>query len=49
MIGEHVFEHAAIANLYEVGEEDFITLSEARRKLLPLQQALPELPTAVAN
>lgn len=41
MRGEHVYEHADLAELTEIGEDEFITLAEARAKLLPLQQDLP--------
>lgn len=41
MMGEHVYEHADLAELTEVAEDEFITLAEAREKLLPLQQELP--------
>ena len=43
MLGEHVYEHAAIAELKEVHQDEYITLSEAREKLMPLQQDLPHL------
>ncbi|MDO3401693.1 hypothetical protein QWI29_16750 [Mycolicibacterium neoaurum] len=43
MIGEHVYEHADHAELIEVSPEEYITLEEAREKLLPLQRPLPVL------
>lgn len=50
MIGEHVYEHADLAEIKEIDEAEFITLAEAREKLLPLQKELPELePTVAAN
>ena len=41
--GEHVYQHSSITELKEVPPEEFITLEEARAKLMPLQQELPEL------
>lgn len=49
MMGEHVYEHAAIAELKEIGEDEYITLEEAREKLMPLQQELPALDLAAAK
>ncbi|WP_059014070.1 hypothetical protein [Mycobacterium sp. M26] len=46
MIGEHVYEHAAGNELVEVDESEFITLAEAREKLLPLLRPLPALELA---
>ncbi|BBC38507.1 hypothetical protein SGFS_098010 [Streptomyces graminofaciens] len=43
MIGEHVYEHVDKSQLIEVNPEDYITLAEAREKLLPLLRPLPEL------
>ncbi|OKH73787.1 hypothetical protein EB72_17955 [Mycobacterium sp. SWH-M1] len=43
MIGEHVFEHRDGAELIEISPGDYITLEEAREKLLPLQRPLPVL------
>ncbi|CAJ1507563.1 hypothetical protein [[Mycobacterium] burgundiense] len=43
MVGEHVYEHADLAELTEIAADEFITLAEAREKLLPLQQELPAL------
>ena len=48
MRGEHVYEHADLAELTEVGEDEYITLSEAREKLLPLQRDLPEFALGAA-
>lgn len=47
LIGEHVYRHSAGAELIEVGAEEYITLDEAREKLLPLQRALPPLDRSV--
>ncbi len=44
--GEHVYQHSAITEVKEVSPEEFITLEEARAKLMPLQQELPELALA---
>lgn len=41
MIGEHVYEHAALAYVTEIPAEEYVTLEEARERLLPLQQELP--------
>ena len=43
MKGEHVYEHADLASIVEIPEDEFITLAEAREKLLPLQKDLPKL------
>ncbi|MFI9388485.1 hypothetical protein [Kutzneria sp. NPDC052558] len=43
LIGEHVYRHSDGAELIEIGPDDFITLDEAREKLLPLQRELPPL------
>lgn len=40
MIGEHVYEHFDDAELIEVPQEEFITLAEAREKLVPLIEPL---------
>lgn len=47
LVGEHVYEHLAFRSEYEeVPPEDFITLDEAREKLLPLLKPLPDLTPA---
>ena len=43
LIGEHVYRHSAGAELIEVDADEYITLAEAREKLLPLQRPLPPL------
>ncbi|MFG1667730.1 hypothetical protein [Streptomyces sp. Y7] len=48
MIGEHVYQHEDFSRLIEVPEEEYITLDEAREKLLPLLKPLPELTPARA-
>ncbi|PQP12168.1 hypothetical protein [Rhodococcus opacus] len=45
MIGEHVYVHDAATNVIEIPEAEFVTLEEARAKLLPLLRPLPKLPT----
>lgn len=42
LIGEHVYEHAAAAELVEVPEDEFITQDEANRVLTPLIRPLPD-------
>lgn len=49
MMGEHVYEHADAAELIEVSADEFITLDEAREKLLPLQRPLPALDLTAAR
>ncbi|GAA4283808.1 hypothetical protein GCM10022261_13390 [Brevibacterium daeguense] len=41
LLGEHIFEHSESTRITEVPEEEFITLQEAREKLLPLLRPLP--------
>ncbi|GAA0382059.1 hypothetical protein Acor_52650 [Acrocarpospora corrugata] len=41
MLGEHVYEHAAIAEIVPIPEEDFITLEYAKEVLTPLLRPLP--------
>ena len=41
LIGEHVYEHAILAELIEVPEDQFITQAEADRRLTPLIRPLP--------
>jgi len=43
LIGEHVYRHSGATELIEVDADEFITLEEAREKLLPLQRELPPL------
>lgn len=44
MIGEHVFEHLVARRTWQIPAEEFITLEEAREKLMPLLVELPEVP-----
>jgi len=46
LIGEHVYEHADHVEIREVPESEFITLNEAREKLLPLLRPLPVFESA---
>ncbi len=46
MIGEHVYEHGALADIVEIPGSEFITLDEARQKLLPLLRPLSVFDTA---
>jgi hypothetical protein len=46
LIGEHVYEHTDHAEIVEIPESEFITLDEARQKLLPLLRPLPVFHTA---
>ncbi|MDP7705906.1 MULTISPECIES: hypothetical protein [unclassified Mycobacterium] len=41
LAGEHVYEHAHSSQLIEIPADEYITIEEAREKLLPLQRALP--------
>jgi hypothetical protein len=41
LIGEHVYEHAAHTETVQIPESDFITLDEAKEKLIPLIRPLP--------
>jgi len=43
LIGEHVYRHSDGAELIEVNPDEYITLAEARDKLIPLQRPLPPL------
>lgn len=46
LIGEHVYRHSDGAELIEVDADEYITLEEARSKLLPLQRPLAPLDLA---
>jgi len=41
LVGEHVYENKALAEIVEVGPEDFLTVEDARARLLPLLRPLP--------
>lgn len=41
LIGEQVYENKALFSVSEVPEEDFITLDDARKRLMPLLRPLP--------
>lgn len=41
MIGEQVYENRAFFEIKEIAEEDYITLEEARERLMPLLRPLP--------
>lgn len=42
MIGEHVFEAKSFQQVIGVTEDDFVTLEDARARLLPLLRPLPQ-------
>jgi hypothetical protein len=42
MIGEHVYENKANQQIFEVQEGDYLTIEDARARLLPLLRPLPE-------
>ncbi len=48
LTGEHVFEAKAFQQVIEVAEDDFVTLEDARARLLPLLRPLPEFDPAAA-
>jgi hypothetical protein len=48
MKGEHVYENKALHRIEPITEEDFITLEDARARLLPLLRLLPPLESAWA-
>jgi len=41
MIGEHVYENKAFLEVVKINEADFLTLADARERLLPLLRPLP--------
>jgi hypothetical protein len=49
MKGEHVYENKALHRIERIAEEDFITVADARARLLPLLRPLPELEPAGAS
>jgi hypothetical protein len=42
MIGEHVYVHDAATETHEIPAHEYITIADAREKLLPLLRPLPE-------
>jgi hypothetical protein len=46
MKGEHVYENKALHRIERIESEDFITVDDARARLLPLLRPLPDLEPA---
>ena len=46
MIGEQVYENTAFTELVQIPEEDFLTISDARERLLPMLRPLPHFEAA---
>ena len=49
LIGERVYEDRPLRRIEQIPSEDFITVDDARARLLPLLRPLPELTAAVAR
>ena len=49
LIGEHVYVHDAATEVREIPEHEYISIDEARDKLLPLLRPLPELRPASSS
>lgn len=41
MIGEHVYENKVNQQVLEIAPEDFLTIEDARARLLPMLRPLP--------